>query len=212
MPPNARLPRLVLGLALLGALLTTAGGAPAETAKAPLAELREHFTVGGKPVPPRIFTDFGDGDLADSDDIWLTVNLLSATDSNRYYDEIKTHDTWYKQIRHDDKSGLDEESSYRYIGMTQNKLLIVVSSFSGGGTGVFYTLHLLDAAIVPGFDNDGKTYDRLALTNLRSLALGDRWVGSVTIKGNRVTIVSAPNQATNPDSKDKITSFEARRP
>jgi PEP-CTERM motif len=40
---------------------------PAATAFAdPLDELLKSFTIGGKPVPPEIFADFGDAMMSDS--------------------------------------------------------------------------------------------------------------------------------------------------
>src|SRR5580692_11554301 len=54
-----------------------------------VAEVRRSFTVHGKPIPPQIFRDFGDGDMADSGSIWVTVDVAAATGSNLYYDPIK---------------------------------------------------------------------------------------------------------------------------
>jgi hypothetical protein len=42
-----------------------------------IAEARRAFTLNGKQVPPEIFRDFGDGDLADSGTIWVTIRPLS---------------------------------------------------------------------------------------------------------------------------------------
>jgi hypothetical protein len=51
-----------------------------------LDEVRKSFTVGGKRIPPEIFRDFGDGDLADSGSIWVTVDVHAAVGSNLYAD------------------------------------------------------------------------------------------------------------------------------
>ena len=32
----------------------------------PLNELRKSFTIGGKPIPPEIFADFGDAMMSDN--------------------------------------------------------------------------------------------------------------------------------------------------
>ena len=67
---------LIVPVAAVAALWI--GGAPViasaaertDTATAALlAEVRQHFTLHGKPIPPEIFRDFGDGDLADSGSI-----------------------------------------------------------------------------------------------------------------------------------------------
>jgi hypothetical protein len=48
------------------------GSSAASSSAALLAEVRKSFTVKGQPIPPEIFRDFGDGDLADSGAIWVT--------------------------------------------------------------------------------------------------------------------------------------------
>jgi hypothetical protein len=59
------------------------------SAAALVAEVRHSFTIHGKPIPPEIFRDFGDGDLADSGSIWVTIDAAAAIGSNLYYDPIK---------------------------------------------------------------------------------------------------------------------------
>jgi hypothetical protein len=59
-----------------------------------------------------------------------------------------------------------------HIGTTENGLLVVLSAFSGGGSGSFISLHILDVAAAPAFDFDGNIYERINLTNLRSIPLG----------------------------------------
>lgn len=47
-------------------------------------EVRSSFTIGGKPIPPRVFSDFGDDDLAvSSPSSWVTIDLMAAPTSNR---------------------------------------------------------------------------------------------------------------------------------
>jgi hypothetical protein len=52
-------------------------------------EVRHSFTLNGKPIPPEILRDFGDGDLAGSGSIWVTVDVKAAIGSNLYFDGIK---------------------------------------------------------------------------------------------------------------------------
>ena len=54
-----------------------------------VAEMRRSFTLHCKTIPPEIFRDFGDGDLADSGSIWVTVDVAAAIDSNLYFDPIR---------------------------------------------------------------------------------------------------------------------------
>src|ERR1700736_6254430 len=59
----------------------------------------EPKTVGGKRIPPEIFRDFGDGDLADSGSIWVTVDVHAAVGSNLYADPIKDDGRWVTQTK-----------------------------------------------------------------------------------------------------------------
>ncbi len=141
-----------------------------------VAEVRRSFTVHGKPIPPEIFRDFGDGDMADSGKIWVTVDVAAATGSNLYYDPIKQDGGFVAQTKTDPKTNAWERTSYDFIGSTDNGLLVVVAGYSGGGSGEFMTLHILDLAAVRAFaDGDGKADDkhwRVNLTVVRNVILG----------------------------------------
>jgi hypothetical protein len=198
-----------LCLGLLGsAIIATAADQTVASTAALLTEVRHSFTLHGKPIPPEIFRDFGDGDLADSvGSIWVTVDLDAAVGSNLYYDAITVDHRSAMQK----KIGSNEETGYVYIGATDNGLLVAVASYSGGGSGSFITLHIMDLAAAKAFDNDGKVYTRIALTNLRSIALGDRWDGDVTIAGNTIGVVTRRNGPADDSTRPPMT-IEARRP
>jgi hypothetical protein len=192
------------------ATMTKAQDASASSAApaALVAEVRKSFTINGKPIPPEIFRDFGDGDLADSGSIWVTADRLAATGSNMYYDTITGQNGSYLQKKAD-ASG--EETGYLYIGSTDSGLLVVVASYSGGGSGDFITLHILDLAAAQGLDNDGKPYQRINLTNIRSMALGDRWNGKVSIAKNSIRVVTTRNGPADDSARARFT-IEAKRP
>jgi hypothetical protein len=160
------------------------------TAAALLAEVKHSFTVQGKPIPPEIFRDFGDGDLADSGSIWVTVDVAAATGSNLYYDDIKRDHGWVSQSKPNQSVNGKEETAYNFVDATANGLLVVIASYSGGGSGEFMTLHIVDAAIANAYDIDGKVYQRVDLTNVRSVILGDRWDGDVKIANNTIRILA----------------------
>jgi len=206
-----------LTASLLAGLVVSVSLAFAESSPdALVAEMRRSFTLDGKPVPPEIFRDFGDGDLADSGPIWVTIDVKAAIGSNLYFDTITKNGTWLVQ-RKVQTPPLgppfgDELTSYSYIGAADNGLLVVLASYSGGGSGDFITLHILDAAAGRGFDDDGKVYDRLNLTNVQSIPLGDRWSGDVTISHNTVTIVTERAGPTDDSGVRRTTTIEASRP
>jgi hypothetical protein len=117
-------------------------------AAGPLDELRRSFTLAGKPVPPEVFRDFGDADLGDSLPAVVAIDVKAAIDSNRYGDPIARRGGWLTQSRAAPTTlNGAEEISYRYIGVTKSGLLVVIATYSGGGSGVFTTLHVLDASL-----------------------------------------------------------------
>jgi len=158
-----------------------------------LAEVKRSFAVHGKPIPPEIFRDFGDGDLADSGSIWVTVDVAAAAGSNLYYDDIKQGADWVVQSKPNQSVNGKEETGYKFVGMTANGMLVAIASYSGGGTGNFMTLHILDAALARAFDSEGKVYQRVNLTNVQSVILGDRWEGDVKIAKNAIRIITRQN-------------------
>ena len=180
-----------------------AGASPA----ALVAEVRKSFTINGKPIPPEIFRDFGDGDMANSGAIWVTVDALAATGSNLYYDAIADDHGWFSQKTRN----TNEVTGYTYYGVTANGLLVVLTSWSGGGPGDFIYLHILDLAAAPGLDNDGKPYQRINLSNIRTVALGDRWSGEVSIAENTIHIATEHNGPGDRTDSPPAT-IEAVRP
>jgi len=194
--------RLILALVALIAL-----AAPA-LAAGPLDELRRSFTLDGKPVPPGVFRDFGDADLGDSLPSIVAIDVKAAIGSNRYGDPIARRGDWLTQSRAAPGSlNGAEETGYRYIGATKSGLLVAIVTYSGGGGGVFTTLHVLDANLAAGFDGDGKRYGRVNLVVLRSVALGDRWDGEATLVGDAIRIATAKTPAEGAPK-----SIEAKRP
>jgi hypothetical protein len=190
---------------VLVALIACAASA---LAAGPLDELRRSFKLDGKPVPPDVFRDFGDADLGDSLPSVVTIDVKAAIDSNRYGDPIARRGDWVTQSRPAAGSlNGAEETGYRYVGATRSGLIVVVAYYSGGGSGVFTTLHVLDANLAVGLNGDGKRYGRVNLTVLRSVVLGDRWEGEATIAGDAVRIATMKTAAEGVPK-----SIEAKRP
>ena len=206
--------RRYAAVALTAASLTSptasAGGTPSTASL--VAEARRAFTIGGNPVPPQIFRDFGDGNLADSGPIWVTVDIKAATGSNQYFDDIKKNGRWFSQKKATLKADAEEETGYAYYGSTANGLLVILASYSGGGSGNFVTLHILDVAAARAFDLEGKIYDRINLTNVRSVALGDRWDGDIRIEKNAIRIVTMRKGPADDSGKRETITIEAMRP
>jgi hypothetical protein len=105
-----------------------------------------------------------------------------------------------------------EESAYAYFGSTENGLLVVLASCSGGGSGDFMTLHILSLEAAAAFDSDGSRYDRINLTNLRSIPLGDRWQGEIHLAGNDIRVVTTRKGPADQSGVREEKTFEARKP
>jgi hypothetical protein len=148
-----------VGALLWVCLLALCSGLPAAAFAAhPDDEVRKSFTIGGKPIPPEIFADFGDSMMSDSRPIVVTIDANAAIDSNRYADPITTKGRWVEQTKL--VSGPfngPETMSYEFRGATANGMLVFLAAWSGGGSGTFYYLHILDAASNRAFDENGST-------------------------------------------------------
>jgi hypothetical protein len=201
-------------LAGIGALSISSAAAQdvSQTSAAALvAEVRRSFTINGKPIPPEIFRDFGDGDMADSGAIWVTIDAAAAIGSNLYFDDIKQDGTYVSQTKLGPNNVFLEKTAYSFWGTTDNGLIAVIASYNGGGSGTFYTLHIVDVAAARGFDNDGKIYQRINLTNIRSVILGDRWEGELKIAKNDITIITTRNGPADDSARAPVT-ITATRP
>jgi hypothetical protein len=199
--------RNAIAAAFFLALLAPASAAPVDDA---LKELRRSFTIDHKPIPPEVFADFGDADIADSLSIRVTIDLFAAMGSNLYFEDIAASPQgWVSQKR---AAPNVEETSYKFDGVTRSGLIVVTTGFSGGGSGDFFTLHILEAAPARAFDSDGKLYDRLNLTVLRSIALGDRWSGEIKIAGDTIEVLTAPSEIKHNDRPAGVQRIEARQP
>jgi len=181
------------------------------SAAALVAEVRHSLTIQGQPIPPEIFRDFGDGDLADSGAIWVTIDAAAAIGSNLYFDAIKKDGSTITQTKLGPNNAVLETTGYSFWGTTQNGLVVVIASYNGGGSGTFYTLHIVDVAAARGYDIEGKVYQRTNLTNVRSVILGDRWQGELKISGNAITIITTRNGPADDSARSPVTII-AQRP
>ena len=117
------LPGLSILMGMIGCLMLSLPAMAQKPVKEPasttalLSEVRRAFTLGGERIPPEIFRDFGDGNLADSFPIWVTVDLRAAVGSNLYADEIRQSGDWITQRKATTATmnGM-EETMYKYIG------------------------------------------------------------------------------------------------
>jgi hypothetical protein len=180
-----------------------------------LKELRQTFTLRGKPIPPAVFADFGDADMSGAHSIRATVDLFAAMDSNLYSAGVNAAPNGWVSQKKEIGAGADkaaETTAYKFNGVTKNGLLLVTAAFSGGGSGNYLTLHILDAAAARAFDSEGKAYDRLNLTILRSIPLGDRWKGAIDVTDDKIAITTEPGEPNNSNAQRETRIVEVVRP
>lgn len=204
----------VFAVAVFCALLPSGAaraGSDAKGAAALASEVRKSFTLNGQTIPPGIFRDFGDGNIADSDGIWVTVDLAAAVGSNLYSDPIREYGAWKIEKKQRQQTDTPEETAYSFKGSTANGLIVVVASYNGGGSGTFHTLHICDVAPAAAFDSGGKRIQRINLTNIRSVVLGDRWEGEVKISGNAIRVTTTRGGPANDGTRAPLT-IAAERP
>ena len=152
-------------------------------------EVSGSFTIHGKPIPPRIFADFGDAMMSHSRPIVVTIDANAAIGNNHHADPVKTKGRCVEQMKL--RSGLfhgRETMSHEFRRTTDNGMLVFLA-WSGGGSGTFYYLHILDAASNLAFDEDGSPTRASPSPRARTYILGDRWQGDVIVSGNSVCIV-----------------------
>jgi hypothetical protein len=61
-----------------------------------------------------------------------------------------------------------------------------------------------------GFDIEGKRYQRVNLTNIRSVILGDRWGGELKISGNAVRVMTTHNGPADDGARPPFTIMAER--
>ena len=149
-------------------------------------------------VHPRIIQDLAE-DLATSlsrvGDQVVAINLLDAQGSNRYSGSIRAYESDERcPYVYWEPPGERGEFGYRYVGMTESRVHVLYTSSWGGGSGVFNGLMLLAITSVAGIDWNEQDVvvqderERLLVSKLGQLALGDRWDGDLRVVGNTLTI------------------------
>src|SRR3954463_520999 len=88
--------------------------AAANSSSALVAEVRRSFTLHHKVIPPEIFRDLGDGNLADLTSIWVTADIEAAIGSNLYADGIREERGWFIQTKASQKTNDGDETSYKF--------------------------------------------------------------------------------------------------
>ena len=184
-------PSAALALWMIGSSLVPLPARAGETAPtaALIAEARRDFTLNGKQIPPEIFRDFGDGDLADSGTIWVTVDVKTAIGSNLYFYEIRQNRTWISQKKVTANAGAGEETGSHISARRRTAFswFSPPTAAAARATSSRCTSSILSRPRLRPRRQDLRAHH---LTNLRRVALGDSWDGEISIAKNTIRIVT----------------------
>jgi hypothetical protein len=192
--------RLTMAASLLGSLW--AGVPLAQGAGSSAKDASYSFTKAPF-INPKIINDLSTA-ISDQGDQVVAINLTDSEGSDRYACDVKvakTHDRHPYIYSQEPAEGGDQrpaEFGYRYVGRTTSGVDVLFISESGGGSGVFEGLMLVQILEEIG----GPTIEpasglaqtmtfkrkRLVIKKLGEIGLGDRWDGSLDVKGNEISI------------------------
>lgn len=150
-----------------------------------LNEANGRFTINEKPIHPGLFQEFAIWLSDNSNPVTVTVDVLAGAKARNEYDAdaVKVQDGYISYSRDN-----GESFSYKWLGRLSNGLHVVEVADSGGGSGVFSDLFFIRFDKGEGWDNDGKKYDRLLMTVVRTFALGDRDDGEIKVLPDQVIV------------------------
>lgn len=141
---------------------------------------------------------------ADRGDQVLAIDLSSAQGSNRYFGEVQSaarpgpNPYVYSRVAAGSPDERGEEFGYQYVGRTASGVDILRTFANEGGSGVFEELLLVKiepdrrgSTLRPGAGGAERMSfkrPRLLIRRLGAIGLGDRWEGTLEVKGNRIFI------------------------
>ena len=155
-----------------------------------LEEVREDFTCGGSPIHPALVYEFIPW-LSDRGPITVAVDLLSAQESNKYFNCIvKTR----AGLTECDVRALgpdrDQEQTfgYRRLGVLADGTQVLKTYYWGGGSGIFPDVVLIRFEPEKTLDDEGRPCTRLLMKALCVFPLGDRDDAEVRVLSDRVIV------------------------
>lgn len=136
-------------------------------------------------IHPKIIQDL-QGNLADTGEQVVSINLLDSQDSNRYFGEIKIRSIENTNSPYVYCEDGNENFGYNYIGTSSSGIHVLQTYEYGGGSGIFINLVFLvletDESIKCDYDqNIFNKRQRINLKTLGLLSLGDRYNGEITL-------------------------------
>ena len=177
---------------------------------------KNHFTIDGKPINPRIIQDMTTW-LSDKGNQILEVDLLNSQNSNKYFVQgydVDKQGSYFSVLVEKKDNDQNPISSFLYKvhGVTQNGVWIVQVTEWGGGTGYFKSFLFFKIkeksafALNPDTEVLSHTGKRLVLEKLYQQTLGDRANVEVHIQGSIIELEVKDRTGKTTREKIKIIS------
>jgi hypothetical protein len=166
-------------------------------------------------IHPRIVEELK-GYMSDSDHTIVSVDLLEANDSNRFFRDFTVEDIdGVPLVGYSTPPEHEFEKptffDYRPVAVTPSGTFIVWTRDGGGGSGVFHNLLFFSLQQDMGIRQhyyEVKVKQRVLLKILGSVSLGDRYYGKVMYSNGVLDIGGVPKQEYEPHAERKAYSIE----
>lgn len=143
-----------------------------------LTHLRYSFTRPDY-IHPAILADLN-GSLSDRGDEVVSINVLTANDSNRYFGDVVVDEGTNPPIVTSVRG--QDIFRYQYLGRSVTGMHLVRTWHSSGGSGVFCDVLMVTVGTGPAIevkDNKVTKGERLTIKKIAAIPLGDRFEGSL---------------------------------
>ncbi|MBM3882794.1 MAG: hypothetical protein FJ387_24235 [Verrucomicrobia bacterium] len=167
-----------------------------------LAEAHRSFSYHGKPIHPGLVREFVPW-LSDSRPVVLAVDVTAAEDTNRYFAGSVTNlDRMVRLVEDpdpEDAAGRKPWFQYAHLGQLDDRTHVLEVARWGGGSGVFCSLLFVRFSIgQPRPDYvPGEVPLRLECAGWETL--GDRWRGTLELRGDHVRVEAVDRQTGRPE-------------
>ncbi len=161
-----------------------------------IEEANKSFTYLGKPIHPFLMQKMQNWLSDDRPPITIAVDVKAAYDTNEFSnDSIKTEEGWYRAEREEEYGDVREYEmcSYKWHGKLGDKLHVVEFGSSGGGSGFFMDLLLVQFR-EGTISREGKIEDQLVMEIKGTYSLGDRYDGEIKVYPDRIVIPKSADQ------------------